>query len=289
MIDNIFRRVIAYVMDMILVSIVVSSIVSAKVVNFQLEDYNKMYEEYNELYNLYIEQYSNKIENCADLEKAIEEEQISEEKYVNDLEKLKDSYSKQDITKDEYSDKCLTLVKDYNNHKMTDEEYLEKSDYYYYHLEKNSIVAYIVSIVVSLLYFVFFQGFTGGQTLGKKLNRVKVVSVDDNKVSYKQLFIRTLFLHSIAYYFLMFIAVLIIPKNMFSGVTSVLYILNYILSIILVFTISFSKAKSGFHDMVAKTKIIEVTFRGIPVEQKEDNSSKEVEEKDKKKNNIKKK
>jgi hypothetical protein len=78
MIDNIFRRVIAYVMDMILVSIVVSSIISAKVVNFQIDEYNKKYDEYNELYNLYIEQHSNKIENCDDLEKAIEEEKIRE-------------------------------------------------------------------------------------------------------------------------------------------------------------------------------------------------------------------
>lgn len=281
MIDNIFRRVIAYVMDMILVSIVVSSIISAKVVNFQIDEYNKKYDEYNELYNLYIAQHSNKIENCDDLEKAIEEEKLREEKYVEDLDKLKDSLSKQDITKEEYSDKCSALVKDYNSHKMTDEEYLEKSDYYYYQLEKNSIVAYIVSIVVSLLYFVFFQGFTGGQTLGKKLNRVKVISCDDNKVSYKQLFIRTLFLHSNIYYVLMLVAALFIPKTLFNGVTSVFYMINYILSIVLVFTISFSKGKSGIHDMIAKTKIIEVNFRGNPVEVKE-------EEKDKKESNIKK-
>ena len=109
MIDNIFRRVIAYVMDMILVSIVVSSIISAKVVNFQIDEYNKKYDEYNELYNLYIEQHSNKIENCDDLEKAIEEEKLREEKYVEDLDKLKDSLSKQDITKEEYSDKVYEI------------------------------------------------------------------------------------------------------------------------------------------------------------------------------------
>ena len=60
-----------------------------------------------------------------------------------------------------------------------------------YNLKKGLIIG---------IYFGLFQGFTYGQTLGKKIMRLKIVSNDGNKVSYKQLIFRTLFLYSIINY-----------------------------------------------------------------------------------------
>lgn len=293
MIDSMFKRVIAYLIDMLLISIVASSIVSSKVVNFQLEDYETLYDEYYEIYSLYVEQSTNDIKTCEDLEKAIDEKKLTEEKYVSDLEELKEDYSKQEISEEEYDNKCLVIVEEYNSNKMTEEEYKEHYDYYFYNLEKNSIVGYIVNIVLCLLYFVFFQGFTGGQTLGKKINRIKIVSIKENeRVSYKQLFIRTIFLHSNIYYLLMLLTVLFVPKNAFMQVGETLYAFNSILSMILVFTISFYKGKSGLHDKIAHTKIIDVDFKGNEIKPKnekdiEDNT--EELDKDKKENKSKKK
>lgn len=290
MIDSMFKRVIAYLIDMMLISIVASSLVSSKVINFQLEDYETLYNEYYEIYSLYVEQSTNDIKTCEELEKAIDEKKLTEEKYITDLEKLKESYSKQELSKEEYDNKCLVIVDEYNSNKMTEEEYKEHYDYYFYNLEKNSIIGYIVNIVLCLLYFVFFQGFTGGQTLGKKINRIKVVSVKENeRVSYKQLFIRTIFLHSNIYYLLMLLSILFVPKNSFMQVGEALYALNSILSMMLVFTISFYKGKSGLHDKIAHTKIIDVDFKGNEIKPKNEIVEEDKkEELDKKENKYKK-
>lgn len=269
MIDSIFKRVIAYLIDMMLVSVVVGSIVSSKVVNFQLENYQKFYKEYYELHTLYQEQTNNDIKTCDDLDKVIEEKKLTEEKYVSEYKTLKDSYSKQEIVEDEYKNRCLSIIENYNSNKINKEQYTDKVDYYFYHLEKNSIVSYVLNIFVYILYFVFFQGFTGGQTLGKKIMRLKVVSTKEkDNLSYKQLFFRTLLLpistsfQTVSYCILMFISVLFIPKSLFGAIADGLYFVNYILSLVLIFTLFFNKGKAGIHDILVHTKVIEVDFKG---------------------------
>lgn len=281
MIDSLFKRVIAYLIDMMLVSIVVNSIISSNVVNFQLNKYNKLYDEYYDIYTLHLEQTVNKIESCGDLEKAIKDKKLTEEKFVSSYNSLKESYSKQEISDEDYDNKCLIIVKDYNSNKMTDEYYSEKVDYYYYRLEKNSIVVYAVNIIAFMLYFVFFQGFTGGQTLGKKITRLKVVSTKENeKLSYKQLFKRTLFLpintmfSSVTYCIIMLGCILVLPENLFTPVTDFLYFINYMVILGVVFTISFNKGKIGLHDMVAHTRIMEMDFKGNEI--KKDDKNKRV-------------
>lgn len=281
MIDSLFKRVIAYLIDMMLVSIVVNSIISSNVVNFQLNKYNKLYDEYYDIYTLHLEQTVNKIESCGDLEKAIKDKKLTEEKFVSSYNNLKESYSKQEISDEDYDNKCLIIVKDYNSNKMTDEYYSEKVDYYYYRLEKNSIVVYAVNIIAFMLYFVFFQGFTGGQTLGKKITRLKVVSTkEDEKLSYKQLFKRTLFLpintmfSSVTYCIIMLGCILVLPENLFTPVTDFLYFINYMVILGIVFTISFNKGKIGLHDMVAHTRIMEMDFKGNEI--KKDDKNKRV-------------
>ena len=294
MIDSLFKRVIAYLIDMMLVSIVVNSIVSSNVVNFQLNKYNRLYDEYHDIYTLHLEQTVNKIESCSDLEKAINDKKLTEEKFVSRYNGLKESYSKQEISDEDYGNKCLMIVKDYNSNKMTDEYYSEKVDYYYYRLEKNSIVVYIVNIIAFMLYFVFFQGFTGGQTLGKKITRLKVVSTkEDEKLSYKQLFKRTLFLpintmfSSITYCIIMLGCILVLPENLFTPVTDFLYFINYMVILGIVFTISFNKGKVGLHDMVAHTRIMEMDFKGNEIK-KDDKKKKAIQEEVKTNDKVKK-
>lgn len=283
MIDSLFKRVIAYLIDMMLVSIVVNSIVSSNIVNFQLDKYKELYDEYYSIYTLHAEQTLNKIESCSDLDKAINDKKLTEEKFVSDYNSLKESLSKQEISDEDYNDKCLVIVNDYNSNKMTDEYYSEKVDYYYYRLERNSIISYVANIVAFMLYFVFFQGFTGGQTLGKKITRLKVVSTKgDEKVSYKQLFKRTLFLpintmfSSITYCIIMFGCILVLPEKLFIPVTDFLYFINYMVVLGIVFTISFNKGKVGLHDMVAHTRIMEMDFKGNEIKKDEKKKSKKI-------------
>lgn len=269
MIDSLFKRVIAYFIDMLLVSVVVNSLISSSVVNFQLDTYQEIYREYSDFHNLYVEQYNNDIKTCDDLEKSFSDKKITEEKYITSYEDLKVSIDSEEINQEEYDLRCLAIVDEYNNNKISEEEYSEKTTSYYYKLEKNSIVSYVINVVVCLLYFVLFQGFTNGQTLGKKIMRLKVVSNDgDEKISYKALFIRTLFLYSVIYYLVLSGLVLLLPESAFTISFNILYILNYILSLVLVFMIGVNSNRRGLHDVIARTKVIEIDFKGNEIKRK---------------------
>lgn len=296
MIDSLFKRAIAYFIDMMLVSLVVNSLISSSMVNFQLDTYQDIYKEYTDFHNLYVEQYNNDIKTCENLEKAFSNKKITEEKYINSYEDLKSSVDSEEITKEEYDSKCLIIVDNYNDNKITEDEYLDKVTTYSYNLEKKSSFNYIINIIACLLYFVLFQGFTNGQTLGKKIMRLKVVSDDgQEKISYKRLFIRTLFLYSIIYYLALTISVSILSESAFTLSFNILYMLNYILSLVLVFMIGVNSNRRGLHDVVAKTKVIELDFKGNEIKRKKKSffgskkhSDSEVQDKDDSENEEKK-
>lgn len=265
MIDSMFKRVIAYLIDMMLVSIVVSSFYNSPIINVQLEDYTKNYDEYLELFELYNEQHNNEIKTCDDFEVAFSGKKLTEEKYVSSYEELKELFEKKEIDEEEYDSKCLAIIDEYNSNKMTEDVYLEKANDYVFLINKYSTIEYIINIVVCLLYFVFFQKYTGGQTLGKKIMHLKVVSIDGSELNYKKMFIRTLFLYNILSYFALTIVAFIFSKENFINVYNTLYLLNYVISLVLIFTITFNKGRRGIHDMISHTKVIEVDSEGNEV------------------------
>ena len=154
MIDYILKRVVAYAIDMFLVSVVVSSIATNSTINFQIDDYNKYYTEYLELSSTYLEQQANNINTCDDLNSAVSNEKLTEKDYVKEVEEL--NKNKESLSNEEYDSKCMLIVNKYNDNKMTEEYVLEQIDYLYYMTEKNSVILYGVNIITCFLYFVIF-------------------------------------------------------------------------------------------------------------------------------------
>ena len=259
MIDYLFKRIVAYSLDMFLVSIVVSSIAANSTINFQLDDYEKYYNEYLEVSTIYLEQQANDIKTCEELNTAVDKDKLTEEKYVSEVSDL--NKNKKSMTEEEYDSKCLLIVKKYNDNKMTDEEIIDKVNHLSYMTEKNSVIMYAVSVIACLLYFGLFQGFTYGQTLGKKIMRLKIVSNDGNKVSYKQLIFRTLFLYSIINYLGIILFALAFSEDLFISAVNILSIFNTTLLTIIGIMIIFN-GRRGLHDVICKTKVILMDFKG---------------------------
>ena len=122
--------------------------------------------------------------------------------------------------------------------------------------------------MICLLYFVVFQGFTKGQTLGKKIMRLKIVSTTDKELTYVQLLIRTVFLYSIIYSFVMMTSVYIIPVQYFTKFSNIVYMLNYLLTLAVLSMIVFNRDRKGLHDVVAKTRVMMMDFKGNEIRDK---------------------
>jgi len=93
------------------------------------------------------------------------------EKYMKEYQKVQTDYIEKKIDTLEYTNKLKPLI---------------------YDLDYSNVPTMIIQIVILILYYIVFQFYNKGQTLGKKLMKIRVISLDDEDVSMNQLIIRSL-------------------------------------------------------------------------------------------------
>ncbi len=160
-------------------------------------------------------------------------------------------------------EKYSEVVKDFSEQKISEQELLKLNNENYYDLSRFSVPYNIAIVVIILLYFVVFQKYNGGQTMGKQIMKIKVVSNDEKEVSLLNYFIRSL---PIYYIYIGGIIPLILNSILLLFINAKAYfitnaIISYsfmILGIATFITILVRKDKKGIHDLIAKTKVIEI-------------------------------
>ena len=159
----------------------------------------------------------------------------------------------------EYTEKYNDTLKDYQDGKIEMEEMLNLSQDNFYYINRYSISYNIVIAVVLIGYFVFFQKYNNGQTLGKKIMKIKVVSSTKKDVSLFRYLLRSLcnyylYIGSIIPLLLNSILLFIIPKDNYMIVSSSI---SYIfLGITIISVILLLANKDSLHDRLAKTKVV---------------------------------
>ena len=141
--DLVLKRVMAYVIDVLIVTLLMSFIVSQNFINPYIDEYMDSYNEYTEL-----------------------------------VQKAQDGEI--DTDTEEYKEKTIALN---------------------YEVSKYKVVSSSITVVGMILYFVVLQWALKGQTLGKKLMKIRVVANKEGKeLNIGNYFLRSLILNNI--YFL---------------------------------------------------------------------------------------
>ena len=154
------------------------------------------------------------------------------------------------------SEEYIQLLKDYSQQKISKDEYLEQVNESLYILNKESVSVTIITIALSIGYFAISAYYMKGQTVGKKLMHIKIVSDDEREPSLKQYLIRSLFMNSILSNILGVIALLALQKTLYLKVNDVIVYFFISFSIVDVSMILFRKDRRGLHDLIAKTSVI---------------------------------
>ena len=128
------QRVLAFLIDLVLISIITSLITMFVPVN---DTATKLYEEQNRVLEGYVEG------------------TVSMEEYVNQMVDLS------------------------------------------YDISRQTVIVSIVTIVISLLYYVVYPCYNNGQTFGKKLMKIKIKKTNDTELSMNDLLIRGMINNSI--------------------------------------------------------------------------------------------
>ena len=127
-----------------------------------------------------------------------------------------------------------------------------------YNLNKSGYVYLIGDIVIAFLYFSVFAYFTNGQTLGKKIMKIKVVDykTNDNPKIYQYL-LRTFLLNGVILNLGTLVLINFSSKTYYQ-IYPWLANFDTILLLVIILTALFTKEKRGIHDYAAHTKVIDL-------------------------------
>ena len=123
-------------------------------------------------------------------------------------------------------------------------------------LAKQSGITTIVTLFVEILYFVVFQIYNSGQTIGKKIMKIKVIS-NNGELTMNQMIVRSLLINSVLLNMISLVAVSFINDPMqylyvFGSFDSI----QYLFVIVTTLMVMFRKDHASLHDMITNTRVI---------------------------------
>ena len=140
---------------------------------------------------------------------------------------------------------------------ITTEEYLEEYKDVLYDYQKETILQSGISVALTIAYYVIFQYMNKGQTLGKKLLKIKVVDKNTEKpITLLKCLLRTFIVYSILSGTISILLLYIINKQYYFIAYTTLLLLEAIFTLITVMFVLYKKDGRGLHDIMANTVVI---------------------------------
>lgn len=223
--DTCLKRIVAYIIDILIVTVVVSAISMIPRIDPYKKDYEKAYNEYLDI--------------------------VSDAQNENSVD---------------YKDRIIELN---------------------YDIYKYRVVSNIISVISLVGYFGILQMVMNGQTVGKKVLKIKVVSNNGKKLNFGNYFLRTLILNNIFFTVINMIAVYILKGSNFYYFTYIVNMLQSTIYMILIIMMVLRKDNRGLHDLLAGTKVIDVGSEDVTIIEEKKETIKEKAEKKSKKNSTK--
>lgn len=158
---------------------------------------------------------------------------------------------------DKLYDQQIKIVENYTARKITMQEYVNQLVDINYDIAKQTGIITLVSIAISLLYYVLYVYKNDGQSIGKKMMKIKIQKKDKEKeLTMNDLLFRTMILQGTLVSIIGFCTILFLDKDTYLATNSLLNLIQYSILIISFFLIAFTKERQGLHDMVAKTEVV---------------------------------
>lgn len=165
------------------------------------------------------------------------------------------------IFKEDYKEKYYEYEKIYDSfleEEISINEYNEKVIYYNFELSKLSSISNTIYMIIFLSYFVGINCLYEGQTIGKKIMNIKIVSENNIKINGWIYLLRTLLITGIFSTFLLTISTMILNKEIYYSFSYIIGLIQYIFQLVVCISILLNKNGKGLHDVICKTKVVEL-------------------------------
>lgn len=143
------------------------------------------------------------------------------------------------------------------SNEITTEKYFEEYQDLLYDYQKENILQSTISVALTIAYYVIFQYMNKGQTIGKKILKLRVVDKDSQKpISILKGLLRSFIVFSILSGTLCILFLYLLnQKYYFIGYGTILT-LEGIFTLTTIMCVLYRKDSRGLHDMMANTIVI---------------------------------
>lgn len=129
---------------------------------------------------------------------------------------------------------------------------------YLYNMSKHAQPLTIINCGLIILYFGVYAYIANGQTIGKKIMKIKIVSTDNNKLNPNLFMLREIILTNLLPKIASIIALALLSKSNWMIAENIIgYIQNTITFLIIGFMI-FRDDERGLHDVICKTNVVPI-------------------------------
>lgn len=155
------------------------------------------------------------------------------------------------------SNRTIEVMEQYKNGEISAESYILQYADITYKLARNNGLITIIGIFVYVLYFVVYQLYRGGQTVGKKIMKIKIVSTDGT-LNTNQMIFRAFIANSLLVELISFILLLFSSKDVYFYGTLVFQGIQYLITFISILMIMQRKDGCSIHDLLVHTKVVRI-------------------------------
>lgn len=149
-----------------------------------------------------------------------------------------------------------TISENLINKTITMKEYFNQVASVQYLISKETFLQNLFSLILMIGYFIILPYYYNGQTIGKKMMKIKIVKEED-KLTINDLALRSLLANGIAMTFIELALIFLIKDTPYFITISILSFIQFLLVITSVFMILYRKDKKALHDIVCKTLVVD--------------------------------
>lgn len=154
------------------------------------------------------------------------------------------------------SDEVTDTLEQYQKKKIDINTYVNRTVDISYDMARESGLSNIIGIAISILYFVVYQFRCNGQTVGKKLLKIRVVKKDDSNLTMNNMLYRSLIIDSILVDIIILCLSIFANKDIYFYGVGIFQGIQYLVIFVSCLIILSRKDRQGIHDMVANTEVV---------------------------------
>ncbi len=114
----------------------------------------------------------------------------------------------------------------------------------------------IINISLQIGYFIFLQYFLNGQTIGKKLFKLRVKPIKEKKLNTSLFVLREIIILGLPFQILDVVLILATSQNTYLKFNPLISNAKFILYLAIIGTIIFRNDERALHDLVGNTKVV---------------------------------